>query len=309
MTSRIRKALKQDGCLIGPGVFDGISTQVAAKQGFDFLYLTGAGASGSFTGNPDLSVMTCTEFAQLARMMVHISPVPVIADADTGFGGPINIARTMSLYEAAGVAGLHIEDQTFPKRCGQLEGKHVVPLDEFLERVRSAVEARSNPDFLIIARTDARRDGGFEEGVKRLKAAADVAFMESPETEDECKRLVKELAPHPVLINILPNGLTPNLTTKQCTEFGFKMAIYPCTGFIPAMLAMEESFKALKETGTDLASCKGNRIYDFFDMMGLQADKEFDKQIVEFAKQKVHEKYEKDQPYKDKAQKETKQSN
>jgi len=303
MTSRLRKAMKSKDCLIGPGVFDGISAQVATKQDFDFLYLTGAGASGSYCGQPDLSVVTASEFASLARMICHVSTVPVIADADTGFGGPVNIARTISMYEAAGVAGCHIEDQTFPKRCGQLEGKHVVALDEFLERIRSAYEARSNPDFVIIARTDARRDGGFDEGVKRLKAAfdagADVAFMESPETEEECRRLVKELAPRPVMINVLPHGLTPDLTTKQCAEMGFKMAIYPCTGFIPAMLAMEEAYKGLKEKGSDLDYCKGRRIYDFFDMMGYQLDKEFDAAIVKFAKEEIHKKYQSDEKKQD----------
>lgn len=166
--------------------------------------------------------MTQTEFAEVGEMVVQHSNAPVIADADTGFGGPLNIARTIRLYEHAGIAGCHIEDQVFPKRCGQLKGKDVVDLQVYLERIRSAVEARIDPDFVIIARTDARQAntyGGehagrdaFNEGVKRLKAAiaagADVAFMESPRTEEECATLVKELAPKPVLINVLPNVST-----------------------------------------------------------------------------------------------------
>lgn len=206
-------------CLIGPGVFDGISAHVASKTGFDFLYLAGSGASGSRIGEPDLSVMTQTEFAEVCEVVVRHTELPVIADADTGFGGPLNIARTVSLYEHAGVAGCHIEDQVFPKRCGQLKGKDVIDMQVYLERIRSAVEARTNPDFVIIARTDARQAvtfGGdhagreaFEEGVSRLKAAldagADMAFMESPRTEEECTELVKTLAPKPVLINILPH--------------------------------------------------------------------------------------------------------
>lgn len=225
-------------CLIGPGVFDGISARVASTIGFDFLYLAGSGATGSFVGEPDLSTMTATEFATIGGMMVQHTDLPVIADADTGFGGPLNIARTVRLYEHAGVAGCHIEDQVFPKRCGQLKGKDVVDLQVYLERIRSAVMARVDPDFVsgyddyckgqrlrelttpqvIIARTDARqatRYGGekagreaFEEGVKRLKAAldagADMAFMESPRTEEECSELVRALAPKPVLINVLP---------------------------------------------------------------------------------------------------------
>lgn len=206
-------------CLIGPGVFDGVSTQVATSIGFDFLYLAGSGATGSHVGEPDLSVMTATEFADIARMMTTHTHLPVIADADTGFGGPLNIRRTVQLYEHAGVAGLHIEDQVFPKRCGQLKGKDIVSLQVYLERVRSAVEARTDPNFMIIARTDARQakslggsDAGqkaFQKGLERLKAAldagADMAFMESPRSEDECKALVRECAPKPVLINVLPN--------------------------------------------------------------------------------------------------------
>lgn len=157
--------------------------------------------------------------AEVARMVVEVSDVPVVADADTGFGGPLNIARTIAMYEAAGLAGCHIEDQTFPKRCGQLEGKDVVDIETYVERIAAAVKARRNPDFLIIARTDARnavqfggKDAGehaFEEGIKRLKAAldagADMAFMESPRGKEECARLVEALKGHLTMINVLPD--------------------------------------------------------------------------------------------------------
>ncbi|KAH8816693.1 carboxyphosphonoenolpyruvate mutase [Xylogone sp. PMI_703] len=289
---RLRESLKSGKCLIGPGVFNGISTRVASTVGFDFLYLAGSGATGSYVGEPDLSIMTQTEFAEVGEMVVQHSNVPVIADADTGFGGPLNIARTVRLYEHAGIAGCHIEDQVFPKRCGQLMGKDVVAL---------AVEARIDPDFVIIAHTDARRAekyGGEKAGVKRLKAAldagADVAFMESPRTEEECQELVKALAPKPVLINVLPNGLTPNLTTADCQRLGFAAAIYPCTGFIPAMIAMQDSYKLLKDQGSDLNACKGQTIKDFFDQMGLQAAWEFDDQIEKFSKDAEHKSSESD---------------
>jgi len=299
--AKLREALKSGKCLIGPGVFDGISTHVASTVGFDFLYLAGSGATGSFCGEPDLSVMTQTEFAKLGEMIATHTDLPVIADADTGFGGPLNIARTIKLYEHAGIAGCHIEDQVFPKRCGQLKGKDVVDLQVFLERIRSAVEARTDPNFVIIARTDARaasmyggQDAGreaFDEGVKRLKAAldsgADMAFMESPRTEDECKSLVEQLAPKPVLINILPQGLTPALKTSDCQRLGFAAAIYPCTGFIPAMLAMRRSYEALKNEGTDLDKCEGHSIKDFFDQMGLPSAWEFDDKIEKFSKEQA----------------------
>jgi len=298
---RFREGLASGKCLIGPGVFDGISTRVASTVGFDFLYLAGSGATGSFLGEPDLSVMTQTEFAKVGEMMVQHSNLPIIADADTGFGGPLNIARTIKLYEHAGIAGCHIEDQVFPKRCGQLKGKDVVDLQVYIERIRSAVEARVDPDFVIIARTDARQAkafGGekagrhaFEEGVKRLKAAldsgADMAFMESPRTEEECSALVKALAPKPVLINVLPHGLTPNFNTADCERLGFAAAIYPCTGFIPAMLAMQDSYRALRETGSDLKFCRDQTIKDFFDQMGLEAAWNFDDRIEKYSQEEV----------------------
>ncbi|RYP06601.1 hypothetical protein DL764_003053 [Monosporascus ibericus] len=290
-------------CLVGPGVFDGISTRVASTVGFDFLYLAGSGATGSRVGEPDLSVMTQTEFADVARLIVMHTDLPVIADADTGFGGPLNIRRTVELYEHAGVAGLHIEDQVFPKRCGQLKGKDVVGLQVYLERVRSAVEAKKDPNFLIIARTDARQakslggpeaaEKAFHEGVKRLKAAldagADMAFMESPRTEEECRILVKECAPKPVLINVLPHGLTPNFTTEDCTRLGFAAAIYPCTGFIPAMLAMQRSYAGLKKKGSDLEYCEGKKIQDFFEQVGLKDSFDFDTKIEKFSQEEVKE--------------------
>jgi 2-methylisocitrate lyase-like PEP mutase family enzyme len=265
--------------------------------------------------------MTQSEFAEVGEMMVQHTHLPVIADADTGFGGPLNVARTIRLYEHAGIAGCHIEDQVFPKRCGQLKGKDVVDLDVYIERIRSAVEARRDPDFVIIARTDARQAkkfGGekagreaFEEGVRRLKAAleagADMAFMESPRTEEECKILVTELAPKPVLINVLPHvgnskhfrgkrfgltwnssqGLTPNLKTADCHRLGFAAAIYPCTGFIPAMIAMRRSYGALKNTGSDWTACEGLAIQDFFDQCGLKEAWEFDDRIEKYSREEA----------------------
>ncbi|KZV87043.1 carboxyphosphonoenolpyruvate mutase [Exidia glandulosa HHB12029] len=303
MAKVLREKIKNRNgrCLVGPGVFDGISAHVANSVGFDWIYLAGSGASGSFCGEPDLSVITATEMAQLGRMVVEVVDVPVIADADTGFGGPLNIARTIAMYEAAGIAGCHIEDQTFPKRCGQLEGKDVVDIDTYTERIAAAVAARRNPDFVIIARTDARNavqfggpDAGeqaFEEGVKRLKAAldagADMAFMESPRGKEEGARLVKALHPHPVMINVLPDGLTGNLTTDECSELGFATVMYPCTGFVPAMLAMQRSYGMLKEKKTDLPACEGKTIKNFFEQCGLKAAFAFDSQVVEHIKKDV----------------------
>ncbi|TBU58120.1 carboxyphosphonoenolpyruvate mutase [Dichomitus squalens] len=309
---KLRQLMKERDCVICPGVFDGISAHIANAAGFDALYLAGSGTSGSAIGEPDLSVITSNELADVARMMVGIADAPVIADADTGFGGPLNVARTIALLEAAGVAGCHIEDQTFPKRCGQLVGKDVVDIETYLERIVAAVTARQNPDFIIIARTDARNattfggenagEEAFEEGVKRLKAAlaagADVAFMESPRTKEEAERLVKALAPHPVMINVLPNGLTGNYTVEDCKRLGFKLAIYPCTGFIPAAIAMERSYRALRGKGTDLDQCENWQIKDFFERVGLKASWDFDRAVAEKTRKDVQpNKYEELKPH------------
>lgn len=205
---------------------------MATTVGFDFLRLAGSGATGSRVGEPDLGVMTMTEFADVAEMIVTHMNLPVIADADTGFGGPHNIRLTVQLYDHAGVAGIHIEDQVFPKRWGQLKGEDVVGMQVHLERIRSAVKTKKDPNFLIIARTDAIQadslggseagEDAFREGVARLKAAldagADMAFMESPRTEEECEILVKECAPKPVLINVLPHVgfLLLSLSSSGC---------------------------------------------------------------------------------------------
>ncbi|KAJ3300404.1 hypothetical protein HK104_000918 [Borealophlyctis nickersoniae] len=272
-------------------------------------------------GQPDLSVITQTEMAALARTVVAASNVPVIAgkrkaafpiklksnptntniviiiippDTDTGFGGPLNIRRTVQLFEHAGVAGIHIEDQTFPKRCGQLEGKQVVALDEYLERIAACIQSRSDPDFYIIARTDARQspNGSIEECIRRLNAAldvgADMGFVESPMTKEECEKVVRE-----VKGPVLPHGLTPNLTVEECRKIGFKAAIYPCTGYIPAMLGMERGYRALKEKGTDLEPCEGKQIYDFFRMVGLDECFGFDKKMVQIVKEELNPKHKK----------------
>ncbi|PCH34341.1 Phosphoenolpyruvate/pyruvate domain-containing protein [Wolfiporia cocos MD-104 SS10] len=268
MPRRLRQLMREKDCVICPGVFDGISAHIANGAGFDALYLAGSGASGSVIGEPELSVISGTELADTARMIVGISDTPVIANADTGFGGLLNVARTVALYELRALRAVIL--RTKPKRCGQLSGKDVVDMETYLERISAAVQARRNPDFIIIAPTDARNgvqfgspDAGEEafEGVKRLKAAlaagADVAFMESPRSMEESERLVKALAPHPVMINVLPNGLTGNHKIEDCKRLGFKLAIYPCTGFIPATIAMDKSYTALRDKGTDLDACGG----------------------------------------------------
>lgn len=276
---RLRELLAGPGLVWGPGVYDGISARVATSVGFPIIYMTGAGTAASRTGQPDLGLATMTEMAETARTIAAVADVPVVADADTGFGGPLNVARTVQFYEAAGLAGMHVEDQVFPKRCGHLAGKVVVAADEFMQRIRAAANARENPDFVVIARTDARQPNGFEDAFDRIKrafdAGADVGFFEGPRSEEEIEQIVAE-APGPMLLNVPANGDTPNLTVAEVEALGFKMAIYPMATFMPAVIAMRRALQTLKREGSDVGPTEGHGPRDFFEVMGLAEAMETD---------------------------------
>jgi 2-methylisocitrate lyase-like PEP mutase family enzyme len=259
-------------------VYDGISARIATSVGFPMLYMTGAGTAASRTGHADLGLTTMTEMAETARTIAEVATVPVVADADTGFGGPLNVARTVHAYEAAGVAGMHIEDQVFPKRCGHLAGKSVVPVEEFLQRIRAAVNERTDPDFVIIARTDARQPNGFDDAMERIRrafdAGADVGFLEGPRSEDEVRKMAQ--APGPMLLNLPAHGDTMNLTVSQVTSLGMKLAIFPTVSFVSAALAMRRALTVLRDQGSDAEPTEGHSPRDFFEMMGLAESSDVD---------------------------------
>ncbi|KAJ7267279.1 oxaloacetate hydrolase class protein [Mycena rebaudengoi] len=262
-STRLRELLKrEDEILVLPGVYDGISARIALSEGFEGLYMTGAGTSASVLGQPDLGIVTLNDMVGNASMIAGLNPsVPVIADADTGFGGAAMCARTTTLYARAGVAGLHIEDQVQQKRCGHLASKQLVPLAEYLVRIRAAANARAalGLDIVIITRSDAGASLGVDEAIARCKAAveagADVAF-------DEARRAVSALAP-------TPGGVTPNWTVAQAREMGFRVVIFPCAGMIPAALAMRAAYREIRGSGTDVQSCGGVGPKAFFEMVGL----------------------------------------
>ena len=278
--THLRGLMRSTDLIWGPGVYDGISARIAAAVGFPMLYMTGAGTAASRIGEPDLGLTTLSEMAENARTIARASNVPVIADADTGFGGPINVARTVHLYEGAGVAGLHIEDQMFPKRCGHLQGKIVVSADEFAQRIRAAANERYNPDFVIIARTDARQPHGFDEAMARIKLAfecgADVGFFEGPTSLAEIERVIAE-APGPMMLNLATNGSTPSLRVREVEAYGFKFAIWPAATITAAALGIQTVLAELKETGTDVGSLQGLSPRDVFAMVGLDEAIEIDR--------------------------------
>ncbi len=252
-SQRLRELLARDNILVMPGAYDALSARLIEQAGFDAVYMTGAGVSNSMTGMPDTGLLTLTEMAFNAKNISNAVRLPVIADADTGYGNAMNVMRTVWEYERAGLAGLHIEDQVTPKRCGHVEGKECVSLEEMVGKVRAAVAARCDPDFVIIARIDARAPLGFDEAVKRgiacAEAGADVIFpeaMASPEEFAAYARAVKA----PLLANMTEFGKTPYLTALQFQEMGYKIVIYPMSAVRVALRAMQDFYADLKRTGT-----------------------------------------------------------
>lgn len=247
---RLRAGLSEASMIVAPGAYDGITARLVAQAGFPAVYMTGAGTAGA-AGFPDLGLVTMSEMAENAGRIAAAVELPVIADADTGFGAPIHVYRTVREYERRGVAGIHIEDQEFPKRCGHLDGKDIVPREEFLAKVRAAVDARRSPDFLIIARTDARAVVGMDEAIHRANAAlaegADMAFVEAPQSQEEAGAIPR-LVRGPCLLNLHRGGKTPNLDLKWAEAVGYKIAIVPGLLLRSIVAVCEQMLAELKET-------------------------------------------------------------
>ncbi|KAF5345194.1 hypothetical protein D9758_009712 [Tetrapyrgos nigripes] len=283
--TRLRQMLARPGIVIAPGICDGISARCALEAGFNCLYQSGAATTASRLGGPDLAIATLNDFVQAGAMVSSLNPsVPVIADADTGFGGPAMVARTVRQYDKAGIAALHIEDQVQTKRCGHLMGKQVVSRDEFLQRIRAAVLARDSipggSDFVIIGRTDSAQVLGMEEAWIRLKlaaaAGADVCFIEGVKSKELLVETVNRLAPTPVLCNVISGGLTPAFTSWEAEEMGAKIIIFSLVSCVAMVHAVRAAMQSLKKTGTDFQSAQGMDPKQFFQVMGLDEVVDFD---------------------------------
>ncbi len=277
----LRERLTSDDILIAPGVFEMISAKVADRKGFEALYMTGYGVVASYLGLPDAGIASYTQILDRVAQIVDGTTTPLIADADTGYGGLLNIRETVRGYEAAGAAGIQIEDQEFPKKCGHTPGKKVVSLEEMVRRIQVAVESRRNDDTLIIARTDARAVNGLDDALRRAeacaRAGADVLFVEAPTSEAEMEQICRSFDT-PQLINVADGGVTPILSRERYQEIGYSVAIYPGTAFLAATQIFETVYSALKEKG-DSTSVQ-NLLYPFPEMsklMGFEDIWEFDK--------------------------------
>ncbi|KAI5928769.1 carboxyvinyl-carboxyphosphonate phosphorylmutase [Camillea tinctor] len=290
--TKLRQILADpDKIAVCPGVHDGLTARVALHVGFDALYMTGAGTAASRLGQPDLGLTTVDDMATNAGMIAGLDRnVPVIADADTGFGGPLMVARTTEKYILQGVAGFHIEDQVTTKRCGHLMGKELVDTATYVARIRAAAATRERmgSDIVIIARTDSLQSLGYDESVARLRAAiaagADVAFLEGMRTKEQMAQVVKDLAPTPCFLNMVGGGVTPLVTSTEAKELGYKIVIWPLVGMTSVYLGMRELCRELKATGevkeryTDDGKIDGG-VRDCFEMCGLTACSEFDKKM------------------------------
>ena len=251
-SARLRELINKS-CVAIPGVPNAAVARQVERAGFEAVYISGAGMANSTAGVPDIGLLTLTEVARLAGYIAHAVNIPAIVDADTGFGGAENVARTIRELESAGLAGCHIEDQEFPKRCGHLAGKSIVDVDEMVGKIKAAVAARSDPDFMIIARTDARAVEDFDRAVNRagryLEAGADAIFPEALPSAEEFKTFAAEIKA-PLLANMTEFGKSPLLSFKELSDLGYGMVIYPMSAFRVSMKASEEFLRDLKKQGT-----------------------------------------------------------
>ena len=279
--SALARRIRTRELTVAPGVFDMISAKVADRAGFDALYMTGYGIAASHMGLPDAGLVSYSEMAARAARICETVRTPLIADADTGFGGLLNVRHTVRGYEAAGVAAIQIEDQEFPKKCGHAPGRRVVPLCDMLRKVEVAVEARENDDFLVIARTDSRSSLGLDEAIRRgrafSKAGADVVFIEAPESEAEFERIGREIDA-PLLANMVEGGFSPVLPAQTLTRLGFTIAIYPGTGFLATAKTLADVYGHLRRNGSSIGLGAGSfSIGEMHELMGFEEIWEFER--------------------------------
>ena len=273
VTTQFRRLLEQPGIIMAPGAYDCLTARLIETAGFPAVYMTGAGTSVARMGYPDLALTTMTEMLGNAAQIASTVDIPVIADADTGYGGILNVRRTVRQYERSGVAALHLEDQEFPKRCGHLDDKRVIATEDMVQKIRAAVDARTDDDFTIIVRTDAIAVTGWDDAMRRCEeyvgAGADVLFVEALRTPEQIEQAGRELSV-PLLYNYVETGKSPLLPASELERYGFKIVIYPASGILSAMRAVRETLAALKQQGTTAHLLENmDSLQDCFEAVGL----------------------------------------
>ncbi len=279
----LRALLDRPEPLVAPGAYDALSARLVEQAGFDVVYMTGFGTTASLIGRPDVGLLTGSEMVDNARRIVSAVDVPVIADADTGYGNAINVVRTVQLFEQAGVAGLQLEDQVAPKKCGHMSGKAVIETAEMVGKLQAAVAARRDPDLVLIARTDAVAVSGVDDAIARghayAAAGADVRFVEAPTSEDDVARVATELrGVAPLVFNWAEGGKTPGLPLARITELGFSLVIYPIGTLLAATAGMRTLLAGLKADG--VPPLAGLPAFDeFTDLVGLPEVQQLDQRF------------------------------
>jgi carboxyvinyl-carboxyphosphonate phosphorylmutase len=286
-TTSMRTILAQERTILVPGAYDALSAKILKQVGFKVLYMTGSGVTASLTGMPDVGILTMMEMVNQARNIVNAIDLPLICDADNGYGNPINVIRTVREYERAGVAGIHIEDQVAPKKCGHFEGKQIIPAEEMVKKIEAALYAREDNDFLLIARTDARSVKGLDEALRRARlyaeAGADMIFVESPQSIDELRTISNELSDIPLLVNMIEGGKTPTLPFEDLQEMGFKIVLFPTSGIRAVAKTLQElaghlyRYKDTKDFEDRLVTFQGRN-----QITGLAYIEELEKRFVTF---------------------------
>lgn len=270
---RLKAAFDAGRFVVAPGIFDMISARIADGMGFDCLYATGFGTVASHLGVADAGIATYTDMVGRVGQMARGVATPVIADADTGYGGLLNVRHTVMGYEAAGVSGIQLEDQEMPKKCGHTPGRRVIPAEEMVLKIRVAAEARRDPAFLIVARTDARTTLGLEEAIRRghlfAEAGADIVFIESPESEAEMAAIGRAGIGRPLLANMVEGGRTPILPAARLQALGYAIAIYPAIGFLAAAAALERAYGHLRQHGDSTALGESYGFRRMTELMGF----------------------------------------
>lgn len=271
--TRIHALLEKERTLIFPGVYDALSAKLVERAGFPLTFISGYSVAATQLGLPDFGYLTQTEMVATAKRVCNAVKIPVIIDADTGYGNSLNVIRTVSELIEAGAAGMFLEDQVWPKRCGHMKGKRVIPVEEHVQKIRAAVDARKERDFFIVARTDARQVNGLEDAIARSRkykeAGADALFIEAPRSIDELKALARELPP-PLVANMLEGGVTPLLTKDELEKIGLQLIVCPLTALYASAKAMQDMFALIKSAGTTRdALDRLLQFQQFHDIIGL----------------------------------------
>ena len=270
MTSRIHQVLQQSGALALPGVYDTLSAKIAQSVGFPMGFVSGYSVAATFIGEPDLGLLTQTEMLDRARCICRSVDIPILVDADTGYGNPLNVYRTVDQLIRAGAAGCFLEDQVWPKRCGHMRGKRIVDRGEYVQKIRAAVDAREGRDFFIVTRTDALAVVGMDEAVARIEEArqvgADASFIEAPTSREELAEIGARV-PKPAVANMIEGGKTPVLAKSELVEMGFELILYPLSGLLAAAQTIESVYRGLKDDGTTVEQASDRMTFDKFNQL------------------------------------------